>query len=218
MVGGAAEGARKGKIKLGRDVLLYALSTLAQTCAALVAFIGALGLYRLQSIRGNIHEMYRNLRGLLASVGKAEWRPEVLAILPDRKVREIANQVIAHPENPQQEQIQDSLREEVGRRETLGRDLRRTQRLVIVFGGLNLMAILISLLGFNFLSYLEESLLFSVLYGILAFLVVLVVVAMVFELTGSLPDKLTCHKAGQVFLEWLQREYRGSKQSEKGGE
>jgi len=34
---------------MGKTTLLYALSTLAQTCATLVAFIGALGLYRLQS-------------------------------------------------------------------------------------------------------------------------------------------------------------------------
>jgi hypothetical protein len=31
--------------------VLYALSTLAQTCAALAAFVGAVGLYRLQLLR-----------------------------------------------------------------------------------------------------------------------------------------------------------------------
>src|SRR5206468_8623509 len=34
-----------------RDALLYALSTLAQTCAALAAFVGAVGLFRLQLLR-----------------------------------------------------------------------------------------------------------------------------------------------------------------------
>jgi hypothetical protein len=32
-------------------ILLYALSTLAQTCAALAAFVGAVGIFRLQSLR-----------------------------------------------------------------------------------------------------------------------------------------------------------------------
>ena len=34
-----------------RDAVLYALSTLAQTCAALAAFVGAVGIFRLQILR-----------------------------------------------------------------------------------------------------------------------------------------------------------------------
>ena len=34
-----------------RDAVLYELSTLAQTCAALAAFVGAVGIFRLQALR-----------------------------------------------------------------------------------------------------------------------------------------------------------------------
>jgi hypothetical protein len=34
-----------------RDAVLYGLSALAQTCAALAAFVGAVGIFRLQALR-----------------------------------------------------------------------------------------------------------------------------------------------------------------------
>src|SRR5206468_12658859 len=46
--------------------ILYALSTIAQTCAALAAFVGAVGLFRLQSLRDWHAQSERTLRGLLA--------------------------------------------------------------------------------------------------------------------------------------------------------
>jgi hypothetical protein len=39
------------------QAVLYALSTLAQTCAALAAFVGAVGLFRLQILRDQRREM-----------------------------------------------------------------------------------------------------------------------------------------------------------------
>lgn len=44
-----------------RDAVLYALSTLAQTCAALAALIGAIGLYRLQFLRGQQQSLLRDI-------------------------------------------------------------------------------------------------------------------------------------------------------------
>ena len=38
--------------------ILYALSTIAQTCAALSAFVGAVGIYRLQSLRDQTQPRY----------------------------------------------------------------------------------------------------------------------------------------------------------------
>jgi hypothetical protein len=38
------------------QAVLYALSTLAQTCAALAAFVGAIGLFRLQTLRDQHRE------------------------------------------------------------------------------------------------------------------------------------------------------------------
>ncbi len=41
--------------------ILYALTTLAQTCAALAALVGALGLYRLQSLRARREGVLRDI-------------------------------------------------------------------------------------------------------------------------------------------------------------
>jgi len=41
--------------------VLYTLSTLAQTCAALAAFVGAVGLFRLQSFRDQHRDAEREL-------------------------------------------------------------------------------------------------------------------------------------------------------------
>ena len=49
--------------------LLYALSTLAQTCAALAAFVGAVGLFRLQLVREALSSAQRNLRATAADAG-----------------------------------------------------------------------------------------------------------------------------------------------------
>jgi len=46
---------------MDKDTILYALSTLAQTCAALAAFIGAIGLYRLQSLKQRRSDIYNNI-------------------------------------------------------------------------------------------------------------------------------------------------------------
>src|SRR5207244_1941440 len=43
--------------------LLYILSTLAQTCAALAAFVGAVGLFRLQVLLGRHRAAERDVRG-----------------------------------------------------------------------------------------------------------------------------------------------------------
>jgi hypothetical protein len=44
--------------------VLYALSTLAQTCAALAAFVGAVGVFRLQAIRDRRRDLEREMRAL----------------------------------------------------------------------------------------------------------------------------------------------------------
>ncbi len=46
-------------------ILLYTLSTLAQTCAALAAFVGAIGLYHLQSLRARRESLLRDIAATL---------------------------------------------------------------------------------------------------------------------------------------------------------
>ena len=80
----------KGR-RMDKESLLYALSTLAQTRAALLAFIGALALYRLSQLREGCEEAVRSLRGLFVDLGKV---PEVIAIWPRDKILEDARAII----------------------------------------------------------------------------------------------------------------------------
>jgi len=50
---------------MSETTLLYLLSTLAQTCAALAAFVGAIGLYRLQSLRDRRRDLLREISDTL---------------------------------------------------------------------------------------------------------------------------------------------------------
>ena len=60
--------------------VLYALSTVAQTCAALAALVGALALFKLQVMREGHAETERVIRGLLGpqTVGPDTPREQVL--------------------------------------------------------------------------------------------------------------------------------------------
>jgi hypothetical protein len=46
---------------MSEPTLLYALSTLAQTCAALAALVGAVGIYRLSLLHGERHAVYEDI-------------------------------------------------------------------------------------------------------------------------------------------------------------
>jgi len=53
---------------VNENAVLYALSTLAQTCAALAAFVGAIGLFLLQSIREQQRSSEQAMRVSLVDV------------------------------------------------------------------------------------------------------------------------------------------------------
>ena len=53
---------------VNENAVLYALSTLAQTCAALAAFVGAVGLFRLQALREGRRSAEQTLRSLLVDI------------------------------------------------------------------------------------------------------------------------------------------------------
>jgi len=63
--------------------VLYALTTIAQTCAALAALVGALALYRLQAMRDAHNAQERVIRELLiplTSRDDALYRPMAWAL------------------------------------------------------------------------------------------------------------------------------------------
>lgn len=69
---------------MSETTLLYTLSTLAQTCAALAAFVGAVGVFRLQLLRDQRKDVERGLRvtaALLGTIGHATTQVPMVVIL-----------------------------------------------------------------------------------------------------------------------------------------
>jgi hypothetical protein len=63
---------------MNENAVLYALSTLAQTCAALAAFVGAVGIFRLQALRDGRRQADHELRLQMIrhiSINEAEAMP-----------------------------------------------------------------------------------------------------------------------------------------------
>jgi len=133
-----------------RDAVLYALSTLAQTCAALAAFVGAVGLFRLQVLRASLDTTERNLRGL-ASQAHLVSR-DVAALLP---VGEIANNVTNA--DPKQGGFVAAARRALDDWRAFPRTIQRSRNGLMVFETWNLLVIGVSLVGFNYVPLLVSS-------------------------------------------------------------
>jgi hypothetical protein len=131
-----------------RTVILYTLSTFAQTCAALAAFVGALGLYKLQSLsdrRRDVEDELRILAGRLTA-READRIPhrEVLLIVE-------AKQKEAGKENDVNVVEAADLHRE---RAALTPLLARSSRALLAFETWNLVVIGLALVGFNYVSAL----------------------------------------------------------------
>ena len=122
--------------------LLYILSTLAQTCAALAAFVGAVGLFRLQLLREQRRETERDLRGMAAH--PAIFGPEVAA----RHPFELIEERLTRDAGPYGELVAKTLHA----RRALAPTLRGSRCALIVFEAWNLFLIAVSLIGFNCVS------------------------------------------------------------------
>ena len=121
---------------MDKTTILYALSTLAQTCAALAALIGAVGLYRLQSLRQTLDDLYDDIYVRLA-------RPTITH-----------DEVLARA---RQQSADDPVIADLRRRfDALTPVIRRSRRGLYIFELWQLAAILISLVGFLYLDDLEH--------------------------------------------------------------
>jgi hypothetical protein len=119
--------------------VLYTLSTLAQTCAALAAFVGAVGLYRVQSVASRRSTQLINIRAWLGSGAEVMTmtQQQVLDLARQRQ-QEIPNVV-------------PILREwDV----VLEPTYRSRVMWFSIFEGWNLFVILLSLVGFNYVECL----------------------------------------------------------------
>jgi hypothetical protein len=109
--------------------ILYALSTLAQTCAALAAFVGAVGLYRLQSLRDRRRDLLRDIEGNLGHL------PTTEEVLLDEARRQAPDRRLLTPLLQEAEQMPHRL--------------RQSRRSLVAFEGWNLLVIFAALVGFN---------------------------------------------------------------------
>lgn len=133
-------------------VLLYALSTLAQTCAALAAFVGAVGVFRLQLLRDQRKEVERGLRLLtdaLGTVGRDVMLVPMWAI--QRGIEE------GRKKHGESGQIVQAVLREQGRWEGFVTHVRRSRRALIIFEAWNLIVIGAALAGFSMIEPLTGA-------------------------------------------------------------
>ena len=123
---------------MSETTLLYILSTLAQTCAALAAFVGAVSLYRLQSLRAHREDLLRDMRGRLMQPTTA--RANVLAAAAtaakdgDKATGELLEEYNRIPDR-----------------------LRWSRCALVIFEFWNLFLVAVSLVGFNYIKSWASS-------------------------------------------------------------
>jgi hypothetical protein len=128
--------------------VLYALSTLAQTCAALAAFVGAVGLYRLQILRGRRREAEFELRRWSegAATSRDTWRSTL-------------DEILAGLDNPLDPNHVNLPRARQARVEWAAFPPRidKSRNALVVFEAWNLLVIGVSLVGFNYVQSVASS-------------------------------------------------------------
>ena len=126
-------------------VLLYILNTLAQTCAALAAFVGAVGLYKLQSLRGEHARNEHTIRGALGGSVLTLVQAQVLPleeIIRDARGAQGPGTITPEP-------VKVRLRDALAEWDEFPNRQQRATTALIIFEAWNLLVIVASLVGFN---------------------------------------------------------------------
>ncbi len=131
----------------------YALSTLAQTCAALAAFVGAVGLYKLQSLRDERARNEQTIRGLL---GTGVFGTLDVAVTPLDEIIRVAREQVSSP-TLLMPVIAGQLRSAVAVWDAFPNRHRRATMTLFIFEAWNLLLIAVSLIGFNYVKSWASS-------------------------------------------------------------
>jgi hypothetical protein len=131
-------------------ILLYTLSTLAQTCAALAALVGAVGLFRLQLLRTGQDIAERNLRGLAGQALLISG--DIAPLLP---IEEIVN-MVTHAD-PKMGRYVVAAHEALAPWRAFPSAIQQSRNGLIAFEAWNLLVIGASLVGFNYIPLLVAS-------------------------------------------------------------
>jgi hypothetical protein len=132
--------------------VLYVLSTLAQTCAALAAFVGAVGLYKLQLLRDESIRTERTIRGLMANLIGAMNADS----LPTPQLIDASRAEAAEP-NPGMASVGNAVARELPHWDDFITRRRRTTTTLVFFEAWNLIVIGASVAGFNYVPVLASN-------------------------------------------------------------
>jgi len=130
--------------------VLYTLTTLAQSCAALAAFVGAVGVFRLQMLREQRRDPERELR---ASAAKLTTRDMIENPLPD-----VVSMI---DQEPGTDRLVAAAMEARDRWAAFVPRSQKTRIALLVLEAWNLGVIGVSLIGFNYVPILARAPWFS---------------------------------------------------------
>jgi hypothetical protein len=130
---------------VNENAVLYALSTLAQTCAALAAFVGAIGLFLLQSLREQRRTAEQAMRTSLVDV--YDNYNVVMYVRSTAEVVKQAEKVRGEPSRASGKRAQD-IEDALQAWNGFAPRFRGTSATFAVFEAWNLLVILVSLGGF----------------------------------------------------------------------
>lgn len=146
-------GDEEAVIETQATTILYTLSTLAQTCAALAAFVGAVGLYRLQALSAEHARIEQQIRSLLA---EGPLHRDVAGTYPLGATIATARDVIDGTRQTSPEII-DSLWDAMSAWDAYPSRHQRAGRALRAFEAWNLLVIGAALVGFNYVPALAAS-------------------------------------------------------------
>ncbi len=179
------------------SAILYALSTIAQTCAALAALVGALAIYQINSLRERQEFVEREIRALILLTRST--MSQHLTI--EAALRHARDLVLDHKveENQVRPRVDAALREW----DAFDKHFRRSKRLLAYFIAWNLIAIFISLVGFAFMYRVVNHWSSWAILWVVAFFTVFVTGIMLMEVHGSLERLRECPRLRPIFV-WLE--------------
>ena len=187
--------------QVNEQAVLYALSTLAQACAALAALVGALGIYAIQVLKERHAVVERQIRSLLAgNPVPLDW---VYNITTDEAIRR-ARELEAHPEGQVQVNVAPQMRVALVEWDRFDRDQRRSKRLLGAFVFWNLWVIFVSLGGFTIVPVLMFRWWVSTALWVVAIGTAVATAAMLAEAHGSLARRLRRSSLGRRLLSCLE--------------
>lgn len=140
---------------MAENAVLYALSTIAQTCAALAAFVGAVGIYRLGQLAEQQKKAEAELRVFCDRIGL--WKHDVVPFSEVIGYVESSRSSANKPENLGNKAYQANVKaaeDALGRWKVFSPRSSRSRWALIGFEAWNLMLIGLSLAGFNHVPFL----------------------------------------------------------------